>query len=1065
MLKTRVVCMKKIVFLLFLTCCLIGVSIYPVQGSFDRKSNSHNVFIEDSVLSKQKDTTLIPVIVELSEPCVVEQSDRHVTMTSFYDMNQDFILDYSFEPSVLSQQESFLSYLDRNGISFRDTGNHCTIIANSVALDVKGTDIKHVLEYPGVSKIWSNEVRFFPSRYIAAQTTHAVDAWKGIAKNMGVEGSGVKVGVLDTGLDTTHDDFQKRVKGGYDYGDNDSNFNDRVGHGTHVAGIIGGKSLDNKFNIGIAPDVFLYIYKVFSSSSPGANTQNITKAVEQSIKDKCDVINMSLGHESGEPATSTGYYADSIRNANKTGVMVVVAASNEGSRGKKQKYAIGSPSTLDVCFSVAATDDRSELSFSATANGEKRRITAKLAQYSPSFTNKLTDTSLVDCGYGKPETIPDDVRGKIAILQRGPKNSNMTFREKMDNVRNAGAVALVIYNYKSEQLIAPAIATQDEDPSNITFIPTCLISYTDGQWLLDHANEVSLDFSQGVGSIMSTFSSQGSGSDGWFKPEIATPGTNIMSTVPKNSYAANSGTSMASPVMAGLVALLKNIHPDWSNEQIKSAFMNTADVLYNESNGLPVTFTLQGAGQARIDKAVETSAFIIPSALVVKRNEILPHQSDSQKPVQITITNALKKTMQYDIQHELFLFPGEVSPVDVSINVEKLSLNQNEKKSISVSFQCDYASMSRPRYEGVIYVGDQHIPFIVYRDSPSSNVEALSDIQITPEELIFTDEETTEDVLIQFTLNSGIEQNWEGFSGGCAYSNYGNISIRIMDEYGEEWGTIATLSNLLIGDYQLQWNGKDASGKYILAKGKYHIEILVTNWKYSGGSLQYYQESYSSQQKMNVVKSVVPEPGNLIVAVQKVLSPGKYFSVDIVLEEADDVVGIEYEFSYNGDKLMCDGAFDGGFFSSDGADVELIEDIDDSEDGYGVVSLYRYAKKDQEEGISGKHVKISSLSFKPLDSGRMSIDLLNCQLIYTNGDKARLRYRGGSFVISRDYDFLLCDLNNDRVVDMYDWRIFKDHYLTAKGDENYNKDCDFNQDERIDIEDLIIFGREYRRML
>jgi hypothetical protein len=216
---------------------------------------------------------------------------------------------------------------------------------------------------------------------------------------------------------------------------------------------------------------------------------------------------------------------------------------------------------------------------------------------------------------------------------------------------------------------------------------------------------------------------------------------------------------------------------------------------------------------------------------------------------------------------------------------------------------------------------------------------------------------------------------------------------------------------------------------------------------------------------MNVVKSTVPQPGNLIVSAQRLLMPGKEFTVDLILEEAENVVGLEFEFSFNGDKLMCNGALDAGFFSSDGADVEIIEDIQDSKEGYGIVTLYRYAQRDQEEGISGKHVKISSLSFEPIDTGRMNIDFYNCQLIYANGDKARLRYRGGSFTISKNYNFLLCDLNNDDVVDLYDWRIFKEHYLTNKGDDAFNKDCDFNQDERVDIDDLVIFGREYKKMI
>jgi minor extracellular serine protease Vpr len=826
--------------------------------------------------------------------------------------------------------------------------------------------------------------------------------------------------------------------------------------------------------VGIAPDVYLYIYKVFSSSSTGANTQHIVQAVEQSVKDKCDVINLSLGHESGDTATVTNYYANSMRNANDAGVMVVVAASNDGSRGKKQKYAIGSPGTIDTCFCVAATDDRSSVSFTVEANEKTRKIDAKLASSSPTFSKELSNIEIIECGYGSIEDIGEkSLEGKIALVQRGPiSGKSLTFRQKHDNAIDSGAIALIIYNHTSGEKITASLIGENEDPSRVRLIPTCTILKKDGLWIINEMsnedgepNKASAVFSASAGSTIATFSSQGSGSDGWFKPEIATPGTNILSTVPKNSYGLASGTSMASPVMAGLVALLKDVRPTWNNQQIKSAFMNTADMLINEENGLPVTFSLQGAGQARLDKAIMTKAFVNPPALVVKDNEILPYQSSSSDPVKLTFKSTQKKELSMDISYEMFLLENEDSPVKVNIDKEVLSLQAGQSGVIKVSFDVDRSSMKHQLYEGIIKAGDLHIPFIVYRDRPSKEVIAISDIVIKPEELIFSAEESTEDVSISFSLNSGMEQNWNGFSGGCAYSNYGSIVLSIVDEYGESWGTIASFNSMLIGYYQFNWNGKDSQGNYILPEGKYNIEVLVKNWTYKNNEIVYFFDKYESQKDVEVVESVVPEPGTLIGSVEKIVSVDEDFEMFLVVKEAKDIIGVEFEFTYNGENLSCDGAEDAGFLGFDGADVEIDQDIDDGEDGYGKVSLYRYAENDQPDGISGSHVKIAKLSFEPLDDGKMKVKLFNCKLFYADGSVAKLRYRGGSFKIRNDDDYLVCDLNNDDIVDKYDLIIFRKHYLLEKEDENFDKDCDFNQDEIINIDDLQIFAREYRKMI
>jgi hypothetical protein len=268
---------------------------------------------------------------------------------------------------------------------------------------------------------------------------------------------------------------------------------------------------------------------------------------------------------------------------------------------------------------------------------------------------------------------------------------------------------------------------------------------------------------------------------------------------------------------------------------------------------------------------------------------------------------------------------------------------------------------------------------------------------------------------------------------------------------------------MLIGYYQFNWNGKDSQGNYILPEGKYHIEVMVKNWSYKSNAIEYFFDKYESQKNVEVVESVVPEPGTLIGSVEKIVSVDEDFEMFLVVKEAKDIIGVEFEFTYNGENLSCDGAEDAGFLGFDGADVEIDQDIGNDS---GKVSLYRYAQDDQPDGISGSYAKIAKLVFKhPRDDGKMKVKLFNCKLFYADGSVAKLRYRGGSFKIRNDDDYLVCDLNNDDIVDKYDLIIFRKHYLLEKEDENFDKDCDFNQDEIINIDDLQIFAREYRKMI
>ena len=199
---------------------------------------------------------------------------------------------------------------------------------NGVAMTIKGTDIESLLESGVVKAIWKDEtVKVDPvsveqgtysindanSRMVTSTPLIGVDK----LRNEGITGEGIKVGVIDTGIDYNHPDLKDNYKGGHDYIDNDddpmettyedwlkSGADEYIGttsyytyHGTHVAGTIGatGKNTESEFAVtGLAPDVDLYAYRVLGSYGSG-DTSGILAAIEQSVKDGMDVINLSLG--------------------------------------------------------------------------------------------------------------------------------------------------------------------------------------------------------------------------------------------------------------------------------------------------------------------------------------------------------------------------------------------------------------------------------------------------------------------------------------------------------------------------------------------------------------------------------------------------------------------------------------------------------------------------------------------------------------------------------------------------------------------------------------------------
>ncbi|MFD9625897.1 S8 family serine peptidase [Peribacillus muralis] len=442
----------------------------------------------------------------------------------------------------------------------------------------------------------------------------------------GFKGKGVKIGVLDTGIDYNHPDLKDAYKGGYDFISNDADpmettYDDWKAtgkpelnggntyysyHGSHVAGTIAGQHKnDSKYATqGIAPDADLYAYRVLGPYGSGASS-GVIAAIDKSVTDGMDIINLSLGASVNDPLFPTSI---AINNAVLSGVTAVVAASNSGSN----PYSLGSPGTAELAVTVGASDVPMTI---ATVKG-----TLQAGQ-----TSEVADLRLLAKGYNddidslKGKKIPvipvglgdvadysgKDVQGKIALIQRG----TLTINAKIENAKAKGAAAVIIWNNVAEEGFIPSYLGEGK-----TFIPAFNVTNEQGINLEEHAKEGNAAFTfneigqiQSEGDQLAGFSSRGPVQGTYdIKPEIVAPGVSIMSTVPsymqgaenignyENAYQRLNGTSMATPHMAGIAALLLQANPKLEPADIKATLMNTADPLKEN-------YSVYDVGAGRVD--------------------------------------------------------------------------------------------------------------------------------------------------------------------------------------------------------------------------------------------------------------------------------------------------------------------------------------------------------------------------------------------------------------------------------------------------------------------------------
>jgi minor extracellular serine protease Vpr len=464
-----------------------------------------------------------------------------------------------------------------------------------------------------------------------------------IAQNeLGLTGDGVRVAVIDTGVDYDHPDLGGcfgpgcRVRRGYDLvGDAfnadptspafnpiptpDSLPDDCNGHGTHVAGIIGA----NGGITGVAPGVTFHAYRVFGCD--GSTTADVMlDAMERAYEGGADVINMSIGAAFQWPQYPTAQAATRLV---RRGVVVVASIGNEGATGL---YSASAPGVAKDVLGVASVDNTFAHLPSFTVSPDNRPVGYSAADAAPlppttgtyPMARTGTATSTADACAA---LAPGSLTGFVTLVRRGGCN----FSVKAANAQAAGAIAVVIYNNAPGRL---NITVAGVVPITI---PVVTITAADGvlidgrigagpttmTWTANLVSEA-----QPTAGLISSFSSYGLAADLSSKPDVAAPGGSVRSTLPleQGGYGNISGTSMASPHVAGAAALMLEARPRTSPSEVMARLKSTASPTLwwgNPALGFLDNVHRQGAGLIAIDKAILSDALVSPSAIALGEME------------------------------------------------------------------------------------------------------------------------------------------------------------------------------------------------------------------------------------------------------------------------------------------------------------------------------------------------------------------------------------------------------------------------------------------------------------
>lgn len=599
---------------------------------------------------------------------------------------------------------------------------------NAIAVRVDASRLAAIAALPGVTKVR----RVVHHEMSLSETVPYIGA--SAVQQAGVDGTGVRVAVIDSGVDYTHRNLggagtpeaylaaygaspsdprnttidpsvypTQKVVGGFDFvGDawpdgprtEDPNPIDYDGHGTHVADIIGGKSLDGTHK-GVAPGAQLVALKVCSSVATSCNGVSILKAIDYALdpngdgdpSDAVEVMNLSLGSGYGQVEDDSTL---ALSNAVELGVVVAVAAGNDANK----PYVVSSPSVSPGVISVAQTSVPSAAAYGLQVNSPaaiagvyRNTATVDWAPIGAGFTGEVVAVGTA-CPADPP--LSADVAGKVVLIDRGACAVSL----KVDKAAAAGATAVLI------GLVAPGDAVSFSYGGGTNFVQTLVIQQSLAASIKANiAAPVSVTVSEDtrvalVGSMAGSSARGPSISFQTIKPEIGAPGAS-MSAVAGSATGeeAFGGTSGATPMIAGSAALLVQAFPSRTPLQIKAMLMNSASTqVYTNAAVLPgrlAPITRIGAGEVRVNKALALGAVAynkddLSAALSFGAREV---SSFAEYEKKLVVENLGSKAKTFAIQSSFRYADDEASGAVAIQAPRSVRVAANSRETITVKLR------------------------------------------------------------------------------------------------------------------------------------------------------------------------------------------------------------------------------------------------------------------------------------------------------------------------------------------------------------------------------------------
>ncbi|WP_298833813.1 S8 family serine peptidase [uncultured Piscinibacter sp.] len=617
----------------------------------------------------------------------------------------------SYRALLSKARNDYKAWLRTNAPQASVTGEF-DIALNAVSVKLNGATLEQV---SATSMVRSAQ---YAGLYFPAATDpdlaliNAEQAWAQAGGAPGA-GAGVKVAIVDSGVDATHPCFADT---GYpahtQFGDRRYTnnkviaarvFNNKVNqngfdakavgeHGTHVAGTVAcnhqtpasvnGVAIPYAMS-GVAPRALLGNYNVFPGTVDNARSEDILNALESAYADGMDVANMSLG---GGSQGIQDLLTVAVDNLDRANMVVTISNGNEG----PGYFTVGSPGMAARGLTAGASTVPHFIgapvsvagSVFGAASGDfaivSSDLTAPLAVVAGTVNGLNNACAALPAG---------SLTGTVALVSRGA----CTFSTKIRNAQAAGAVAVLVAN----NVAGDPTAMAADGTANQPTVPAYMVGLADGQTLrgLGGAGATigsSLAYVLSTNAnIMAGFSSQGpTDVDFRVKPDVVAPGVNVLSSIPTYlcggapCFALLSGTSMAAPHLAGSAAVLRQQHPDWSAAEVRSAIVNTASrgVLKDFARANPVSdVNIVGAGLENLLAATGATVSLDPVSLSFGA---VPSGSGQSRTLSLTITNLS------GVAKSLTLAIGaQPAGVTYSVSPSAIALDAGASTTVSVTMQ------------------------------------------------------------------------------------------------------------------------------------------------------------------------------------------------------------------------------------------------------------------------------------------------------------------------------------------------------------------------------------------